>query len=229
MAGHISESAPLGNSGITYREAIAIQERLRARLVLEAPDTPVRTVGGADVAFIGETLAVAGVIVFAWPDLDVVDISVATREVDFPYVPGLLSFREVPVITAAFRKLSVRPDVLFCDGQGTAHPRRFGFACHVGVTLAVPTIGVAKSRLIGEAREPGACRGASTALMDRGELIGRVLRTRDGVKPLYISPGHLMDMPTAVRMVLAAGRGFRLPEPTRQADQLVARAKRAAK
>jgi deoxyribonuclease V len=223
------DSTPLGRSGLTYGAAVGIQERLRSRLILQAPREPIRTVGGADVAFIRDDLAVAGILVFTWPDLEVIDISVTTHEVDFPYVPGLLSFREVPVIKAAFGRLSVRPDILFCDGQGTAHPRRFGFACHVGVTLGVPTIGVAKSRLVGEAGELGRARGSSTDLLDKGEVIGKVLRTRDGVRPLFVSPGHLMDMETAVRMVLAAGRGYRVPEPTRQADQLVAKAKKVAR
>jgi deoxyribonuclease V len=220
------DNPPLGDSSLTYAEAVSIQARLRERLITIPPSGPIRVVAGADVAFSEKNLAVAGIVAFTWPDLDLIDIAVASMKVTFPYIPGLLSFREVPVVAKAFSRLSVRPDVLFCDGQGTAHPRGFGFACHVGVVLDIPTIGAAKSRLVGDADDPAPERGSSTPLVYKGLTVGRLVRTRDRVKPLYISPGHRMDTDTAVRMVLAACRGYRLPEPTRQADILVAKAKK---
>jgi len=226
MTRGIPDDTSLGNSGLTYPAAVSIQTHLRERLILVPPTGPIRIVAGADVAFPSDDTAVAGIVAFTWPDLDLIDIAVASMEVTFPYIPGLLSFREVPVISKAFRRLSVRPDVLFCDGQGIAHPRGIGFACHVGIVLDVATIGCAKSRLVGEAEDPAPERGSSTPLTYKGQLVGRLVRTRDRVKPLYISPGHRMDIPTAVDMVLAACRSYRLPEPTRQADILVAKAKK---
>lgn len=222
-------SAPIsGGSGLSYEAAVSLQEDLRARLTDAPPASPVRLVAGADVAFVDRKTAVAGILCFTWPDLHVVDVAVAHEEVTFPYVPGLLSFREVPVISRAFSRLSVRPDVIFCDGQGFAHPRRLGLACHLGIELDVATIGCAKSRLVGTAGEPDSTRASRSPLTDGSEVIGCVLRTRDNVKPLYISRGHRMDLETAVSMVLEAGRGYRLPEPTRRADRLVAKAKKAA-
>jgi deoxyribonuclease V len=213
-------------SGLSYSAAVEMQEHLRGRLSAIPPRSPVRTVAGADVAFADAQTAVAGFLVFTWPGLAVVDMAIASRDVTFPYIPGLLSFREVPVLAQAFARLSARPDVIFCDGQGTAHPRGMGLACHLGLTLAVPTIGVAKSRLCGRASEPGHKRGSAAPLVLEGRIVGSVLRTKDGVKPLFVSPGHMMNLETAVDMVLAAGRGYRLPEPTRQADALVGKARR---
>ena len=209
----------------SYAEAVEMQMALRSRLVTSFPGNPVRTVAGADVAFMGKDLAVAGVVLLSWPPLELVDIAIAVRRVDFPYIPGLLSFREIPVLLEAFRRLSRLPDVVFCDGQGRAHPRRFGLACHLGVILGVPTIGCAKSVLVGEYDIPGQTRGSHTALIHKGEEVGNVLRTRDRVEPMYISAGHMMDLGTAVEMALAAGRGFRVPEPTRRAHTLVAETK----
>ncbi|MCH7872098.1 MAG: endonuclease V, partial [Planctomycetes bacterium] len=143
----------------------------------------------------------------------------------FPYVPGLLSFREMPGILAAVRKLKVTPDVFLCDAQGLAHPRRFGLACHLGLWLNMPTIGCAKSRLCGVHAEPGLRKGSSARLMHDGEHIGCVLRTRDDVKPIFVSPGHLCDHDSARRIALSAAIKYRLPEPTRLAHQLVSRAR----
>ncbi len=218
--------AGIGESGITYQEAVRTQERLRESLSSTPPAGPVRIVAGADVAFVDDRTAVAAFLAFTWPDLALVDLAVALAPVTFPYVPGLLSFREVPALASAWKRLSARPDVLFCDAQGIAHPRRMGLAAHLGIVLGVPTIGCAKSRLVGEAGEPGPERGSRAALVHEGETIGCVLRTRDAVRPLYVSPGHMMDMETAIEMVLGAGRGYRLPEPTRQADALVGQARR---
>ena len=210
-----------------YAEAVEVQLALRSRLVTSFPNSPVRTVAGADVAFSGNgRLALGGVLVFSWPELEVLDVSLVAEDVPFPYIPGLLSFREVPVLLTAFEGLDVRPDVVFCDGQGRAHPRRFGFACHLGVVLGLPTIGCAKSVLVGEFSGLAPRLGATAPLVDKGEEVGRAVRTRARVEPMYISAGHMMDLDTAVKMVLAAGRGFRVPEPTRLAHTLLAETKR---
>lgn len=181
---------------------------------------------GLDCAFSrdGEQ-CIAGVVVWDVAAARVVEERIATRPLRFPYVPGLLSFREAPALLAVLRKLRSEPDALLFDGHGYAHPRRFGIACHVGLVADRPSAGCAKSRLVGEHGEPGPARGASRPLFDRGERIGSVLRTREGSRPVYASVGHRMDLATAERLVLACGAGYRLPEPTRLADRLVARAK----
>lgn len=204
------------------REASALQARLRRRV----RQTPlrwdrIRRVAGCDCA-IAEGAIIASVVVLEARTRKVIEVSDARVEAAFPYIPGLLSFREIPGLLEAFKGLRRRPDVVLCDGQGRAHPRRFGLASHLGLLLGVPTIGVAKSRLIGEAkREPGARRGSWADLLDRGELVGRVLRTRDRVKPVYVSVGHRVTLEDAVALALAMGGGYRIPEPTRLADQRV--------
>ena len=172
---------------------------------------------------------IAGVVLWDTVDRSVVEEHVATRRVSFPYVPGLLSFREAPAVLLALRKLGRTPDALMCDGHGFAHPRRFGLACHLGTLVGVPTLGCAKSRLVGEHDEPRARRGSKAPLTHRGELIGTVLRTRDRVKPVFVSVGHRIDLATAERVVLECGDGFRLPEPTRRADRLVAAARSSSR
>ncbi len=204
---------------LTPREAIALQKELAGRVVLrdDVPE-PVSLVAGVDVScarFSPEVFA--AVVLFDAVAGVVVETASARGAETFPYVPGLLSFRELPVILEAFRKLQRFPDMVLVDGQGLAHPRRFGVACHLGLWLGVPTIGCAKSRLCGEHAEPGVQRGAWARLTDGGEEIGRVLRTRDGIRPLYVSPGHRVGMERAMQIVLACGRGYRLPEPTRLA------------
>lgn len=162
----------------------------------------------------------AAVVVLGFPELQPVDRSLARLPTCFPYVPGLLSFRELPAVLAAIEGLAVRPDVYLCDGQGLAHPRRFGLACHLGVLLDAPSIGVAKTRLIGSHAEPPAGKGGWTPLMHGEEVIGAALRTRTRVKPLYVSIGHRLCLETAIRLVLACTRNYRLPETTRQAHRL---------
>lgn len=163
----------------------------------------------------------AAVVVVDLTTMETVAAATAESPVRFPYVPGLLSFREVPVLLEAFHALDAPVDAVLCDGQGRAHPRRFGLASHLGLLLDLPTVGVAKSRLVGEAREPGRRRGASTRIIHEGETVGRLLRTRDAVKPLWVSVGHEIDLDCAVALVLRCGGGFRLPEPTRRADRIV--------
>lgn len=213
----------------TPRGAIALQRRLAADVRLEPLAERVRFIAGADVAFTpDERFVVAGVVLWDSESGEVVERHVARAPVRFPYVPGLLSFREIPALLAAFRKLRHTPDVVFCDGQGVAHPRRCGLASHLGLWLDLPTIGCAKSRLCGRHAEPAAFRGATADLLLDGDVVGAVLRTRDGVRPLYISPGHRCDLGGSVRVTLACCTRFRLPEPARLAHQLVTRARRNA-
>jgi deoxyribonuclease V len=211
---------------VTPREAARLQSELRALLRLEPFAGPVRLVAGADVAFSRrDDLVFAAVVLMTWPDCVTTATATAVREGTFPYVPGLLSFREGPAVLEAFGRLEAQPDLLFFDGQGIAHPRRLGLASHLGLLLDLPSIGCAKSRLCGEHAEPGRVRGSAADLTDGGEVIGAAVRTRDAVRPLYVSPGHRMDLPSAIAFTLAACRGFRLPEPTRRAHTLVTRLK----
>jgi deoxyribonuclease V len=213
---------------VTPREAIALQARLRERIERRDRIGPVRRVAGVDVAFEQNgRITRAAVAVLDYPGLALVEqalIRVATR---FPYVPGLLSFREAPAVLAAFEKLRAAPDLILYDGQGIAHPRRIGIASHVGLLLDCPSIGVAKSRLVGTHRAPPDRRGAWTPLTDDGasggtETIGAVLRTRKGVKPVYVSIGHRVSLDTAIGWTLACCTKYRLPETTRWADRLAA-------
>lgn len=205
----------------TPREAMALQKEWSARVLRSGSARPPRTIAGVDVG-VRDDVARAAIVVLSWPALEPLDRATETRPVRFPYVPGLLGFREVPCILAAWAKLAVEPDLLVVDGQGLAHPRRFGVATHLGLELDRPAIGCAKSLLVGEHREPGPRRGASTRLVHDGETIGRAVRTRAGVRPVYVSIGHRIDLDTAVRIVLRACRGYRLPEPIRAAHGLAA-------
>ena len=213
---------------LSVRGAMAVQRRLASRVVERTPeDRPLRWVAGLDAAFADEgRICVGAVVVWDRELQQVVETQVARRQVRFPYIPGLLSFREAPALLAALRRLKCRPDVLMCDGQGRAHPRRFGIACHLGVLCELPALGCAKSRLVGRHQEPGVSRGSSAILVDGGEVVGEVLRTRDGVRPVYVSVGHRLDLGTARELVLACAIRFRLPEPTRLADRVVAEAGR---
>lgn len=208
---------------VTPQEAKRIQEELKERLVPEPPPgfAP-RLAGGADMSFERfATLGYAGVVVLDLESLETVAEAGAEAELVFPYVPGLLSFRELPPIAAAWERLERRPDVLLFDGQGTAHPRRFGVACHGGLLFDVPSIGCAKSLLVGTHGPLGEERGATAPLEHRGETVGMAVRTRAGVKPVYVSPGHRMDLATAVEIVLRLSPRFREPETTRRSHRLV--------
>jgi deoxyribonuclease V len=221
---------PLHGWKLTPTEAIALQKQLAGRVDTQTPLGEVELVAGADVSYqrFGTTFY-AGVVVLRRDDWSIVETAGAVGENAFPYVPGLLSFREAPILLEVFAKLKHRPDVVMIDGHGFSHPRRCGIASHLGLWLDIPTIGCGKTRLCGEHREPGPRRGSKTMLQYRGETIGSVLRTKDGTKPLYISVGHKIDLPSAVRLVLAACRGYRQPEPTRQAHHVVNEFRRAAK
>ena len=201
-----------------------MQRRLCTEVRLDPVDVPDR-IAGIDCAFLdGSIIAVA--VVWDVAGREILETRAGRAPLRFPYVPGLLSFREVPVMLTALRRLKTPVQGVLCDGQGIAHPRRFGLASHLGLVTRLPTVGCAKSRLCGTHREPGRKRGSVAPLMDDGERIGSVLRTRDGVRPVYVSPGHLCDHESSIAWVLACGAGFRLPEPTRLADRLVARYKR---
>ena len=205
----------------TPAAARALQEALAGRVVGEDRLDPVRHVAGVDVAFAeGGATTVGAVAVLSYPGLELLDRAQARRRTRFPYVPGLLSFREIPAILAALRKLRITPDLLLCDGQGFAHPRRFGLASHLGILVDTPSIGVAKSRLIGRHAEPEPDRGSWAPLYDGDEMIGAVLRTRTRTRPVYVSVGHRISLPSAIAYVLSCAPRYRLPETTRMADRL---------
>ena len=204
----------------TEEEALAAQDALRSRMISGPGPAKVSTVAGLDVAYHedGERLA-AAVVVLDAADLSVRDSAVVVGRPAFPYVPGLFAFREVPPLLAALDRLTVRPDVLVCDGHGVAHPRRFGLAAHLGVLTDLPAFGVGKTRLLGDWEPVGPARGDRSPLIDRGEAVGSVLRTRDGVKPVFVSVGHRMDLELACALTLALTPRYRLPETTRAADR----------
>jgi len=203
---------------LSHAEAERVQRELAPRVVQRNEVGSVRTVAGVDVS-IDENRGVAraAVVLLQYPELIVERAELAERPLTFPYIPGLLAFRELPAVLAAFEALCQQPDLIMVDGQGVAHPRRLGIASHLGLLLDVPSIGCAKSRLVGQEREVSAEAGAWSPLVDRGETVGAIVRTRPGTKPVYVSVGHKVDLPTAIRWVLACVRDHRLPEPLRQA------------
>ncbi len=211
-------------------EAIRVQEQLRAKVIPHGRLSKPALVAGADAAFdLQRQYVFAAVVVLAYPSLESLETVVHQERLSFPYMPGLLSFREAPALLHAFEKVRHNPDVVFIDGHGLSHPRAAGIACHIGVCLDKPTIGCAKSLLFGTYRAPGLSRGSDMPLYDaNGQVIGAVLRTRDRVKPVFVSIGHRIGLAQAVRLTLACGKGYRIPEPTRQADLLAEQAKRKA-
>ncbi len=214
-------SLPSPSWPATAAEAIALQRELAPRVETVDRLGEVRTIAGIDVAFPGGgALTRAAIVVLSYPDLAVIETRVIEEPTRFPYVPGLLSFREAPAGLAALARLSATPDLLMVDGHGIAHPRRLGIACHLGLLAGLPAIGVAKSRLCGRHDEPGEEKGARMPLTDGDAVLGAVLRTRVRVRPVYVSSGHRVGLETAVGLVLACAPRFRLPEPTRLADKL---------
>ncbi|QFZ17509.1 endonuclease V [Saccharothrix syringae] len=204
---------------MTPEEAVAEQERLRSLVVPRTdPGLVVRRVAGLDVSYAEDDRLAAAVVVLDAGSLETVEEVVVPGRADFPYVPGLFAFRELPSLMTALERLSAPPDLLVCDGQGLAHPRRFGLACHVGVLTGLPSLGVAKTPM-GRFTPPGEHRGAHSDLVDDGEVVGRALRTREGVKPVFVSVGHLIDLDRACAEVLRLCV-TRLPETTRRADAL---------
>lgn len=207
---------------VSPQEAIRIQEKLRKRLKLRAPKAPFKTVAGADVSYSRtDEKLFAAFLIFSYPDLTLLETAAARGRSSFPYIPGLLSFREAPILLKAFSKLERHPDVILIDGQGIAHPRSMGIATHLGLLLDLPSIGCAKSRLYGKEAEPGPEQGSFVPLLEGEQTLGMIVRTRTGVKPVYVSPGHRMDMEDSVKTVLSLCRGYRIPEPLRQAHILV--------
>jgi deoxyribonuclease V len=205
---------------VTPKQAIAIQENLRDRIITRNRFGVVKTVAGIDASFEDEgKLTRAAIVVLEFPSLELREVSVRSRRTTFPYVPGLLSFRELPAVLGAVGKLKCMPDLLLCDGQGIAHPRRFGIASHLGLLLNLPSVGVGKTRLVGAHEAVPDERGAWQPLMDNDEVIGAVLRTRSGAKPVYISVGHRISLRTAIDYVMRCTTRYRLPETTRQAHK----------
>ncbi|PXX69019.1 endonuclease V [Nocardia tenerifensis] len=211
----------------TPDEAMAIQDELRPKVETSWQATSIETVAGIDCAYAETGAVAAAVVVLDAATLETVDSAVAHGTTDFPYHPGLLAFRELPTTMRVLARLEAAPDLIVCDAQGLAHPRRFGLACHIGVLTGVPTIGVAKS-VWGDYLEPGTERGARTDITIDGEVVGAALRTRSGVKPVFVSVGHRIDLDTACARVLALTPNYRLPETTRRADSLCRTALRAA-
>lgn len=211
-----------------YRKAVRIQEDLRARLILRGGARRYRIVAGADVSYDrGGDRLYAAVVLLRIPEMETIEVSSVTSKARFPYVPGLLSFREAPPVIRAFRRLRTRPDAVLFDGHGVAHPRGIGLASHLGLWLDLPSVGCAKSRLVGEGVEPPPRRGAWTPLRLEGRRVGAILRTRDQVRPIYVSPGHRIGLPAAIRLVMACTDRYRLPEPTRRAHLEVNRLRRS--
>jgi deoxyribonuclease V len=201
------------------QDARQLQRKLAVRVIRENRLGPVKTIVGIDVGMKGK-MACAAIAVFNFPKLDLIAQATAARQVKYPYAPGLLSFREGPVIFDALNRLDRIPDLLIFDGQGIAHPRRLGIASHIGLLADIPSIGCAKSRLCGQYREPGIERGSHVPLMVHEETIGAVVRTRTHVKPVFVSIGHRIDLKTSIDVVLRCCKGFRLPETTRLAHRL---------
>ena len=207
---------------VTPREAVELQKSLRERVSLAPLGQTIETIAGADISFNKFSPTVyAGIVVMRLPSLEVIEEVGVVSETRFPYVPGLLSFRETPSVLEAWAKLKTEPDAVMFDGQGLAHPRRVGIACHVGLLIERPTLGCAKSVLVGKYEEPPKERGQWTELIDKGETVGAALRTKNNVQPIFVSPGHLIDLNGAISLTLACDGGYRQPEPTRLAHHLV--------
>jgi deoxyribonuclease V len=214
----------LHNWNVDYREAKRLQEELSGRLILHNDELPedIRIIGGADISYSrGENLFFAAVILLDFATMDIIEVSSVVEKAGFPYMPGLLTFREGPALLKAFKKVERTPDVVIFDGQGIAHPRGIGLASHIGLFLDIPTIGCAKKRLVGSTADVDAERGNYAPLIYEENVIGAVLRTKRNVKPVYISQGHKIDLTQAIRIALASARGYRLPEPTRKAHLMV--------
>ena len=215
----------LSRFDLTAAEARLAQSKIPPLVERKDRFEKIRTVAGADIALEGNK-GYAAVIVYSFPQLQELERAWSTAELTFPYVPGLLAFRELPLLLETFAKLRHKPDLILADAHGWAHPRRAGMACHLGLVLDTPTIGCAKSLLVGEYAMPQAARGSIAALRDRRERIGTVLRTRDEVRPVFVSCGHRVSLATAVRLVMQCCDGYRIPKPQREADHWVKELKR---
>lgn len=213
---------PYDYNHLTPSDAVALQKELRQQLRLSPLQNAITTIGGADISFNKYTTTVyAGIVVMRFPSLEIIEKQAVVDTTQFPYIPGLLAFREVPALSKVWEALTTRPDVLVLDGHGIAHPRRMGIATHFGVVAQTPTIGCGKSRLTGTFAEPPADAGTFTDLTHQQEIIGKVLRTKRNVKPVFISPGNLITMDESLNIILQCVRKHRLPEPTRFAHLFV--------
>jgi len=211
---------PLHSWNVGVKEAIRIQEVLKDKIILEKGLSKVRTIGGGDVAYSKNGNRLFGAIaVFSFPELEVIDMATADGKIAFPYVPGLLSFREGPILIKTFQRLRIKPDVMIFDGQGIAHPRRMGLASHMGLWLDLPSIGCAKTPLLKEFINPEPSKGCFEWIRQEGKKVGAVLRTKEKVKPLFVSPGYRIDLLMSIRLILESCQGFRIPEPLRKAHQ----------
>jgi deoxyribonuclease V len=212
---------PLHPWKVTPEEAIRIQENLRHRSNLQKTFSRVRTIGGGDVSYQKEGNFLFGaMVVLSFPQMETLDVSTACGRISFPYLPGLLTFREGPILIKTFQKLRIRPDILIFDGQGIAHPRGIGLATHLGIWFNLPSIGCAKTPLLGEPDTPRLAKGSFELIQKDGKEVGVVLRTKDRVRPVFVSPGHRIDLPTSIRLILESCQGFRIPEPLRGAHQV---------
>jgi deoxyribonuclease V len=219
---------PLHDWNLSPREAVELQKQFAFEVIAEDKfEKPIETVAGIDLGYDLKTgTSRAVVVVLKFPELELIESSEAILPIQFPYVPGLLSFRETPVAIKALEKLENAPDLILCDGQGIAHPRRFGIACHIGLITNIPSVGVAKSLLVGKYGALGETRGSTAPLIHRNEQVGVVLRTKDKVQPVYVSVGHKISIETAVDYVLQCTPKYRLPETTRLADKMASYRKR---
>ncbi len=218
--------APLHPWNVTPQQAIRIQKTLAGRVVLRKTFSKVESIGGADAAYSQKGEAVGAIVILSFPDMEILETATATKKSTFPYIPGLLSFREGPVLIKAFEKLDTRPDVLILEGQGLAHSREFGLASHLGLWLNLSTVGCTKTPLLKPSTSVGTSKGDFQYLSRDGEKVGVVLRTKHGVKPVFVSPGHLIDLETSIQLIPRSCTRFRMPQPLRLAHQ-VASAMRA--
>ena len=212
---------PLHSWKVTVEEAIQIQENLRERIIVKNTFSKVGTIGGGDVSYRkdGNHLFGAAVVV-SFPKMETLEIATGVGKVPFPYIPGLLSFREGPILIRTFQKLKIKPDIMIFDGQGVAHPRGMGLACHLGLWFDRPSIGCAKTPLLFESVPPKPSKGSFELIRRGGKEVGAVLRTKDRVRPVFVSPGHRVDLSTSIQLVLESCLGFRIPEPLRRAHHL---------
>ena len=211
---------PLHSWNVSVEQAIRIQEAFKERIILKRTLSKVRTIGGGDVAYSKNgNLLFGAIVVLSFPDMEILDTAMADGKISFPYIPGLLSFREGPILIKTFQRLRLKPDIMIYDGQGIAHPRGMGLASHMGLWLDLPAIGCAKTPLLAEFISPGPSKGSLGWIRREGKKVGAVVRTKEKVKPLFISPGHRIDLPTSIQLILESCKGFRFPEPLRRAHQ----------
>jgi deoxyribonuclease V len=217
----------LNTWNLSPKEAVALQKKLADQVRIQPLPSRFKILGAADIAYSKTTdILIAVILTFKWPSLQLLESVNITAKVQFPYISGLLSFREVPPLLQAYAEIRNKPDILLCDGQGIAHPRRLGFAAHLGLCLEIPTVGCAKSRLCGEHEALTLRKGFSKPLILHGEQVGLAYCSRDGVKPLYISPGHLSDIPSSKKLISRCIDRYRNPEPLRQAHMVATRLRR---